>query len=281
MTAPTILKLQKLRDIHPEKHLFSFFDDNSDLSARYTYSSFLERVDFLAQNLNSHSFETGSRILLVFPPGLEMICSLYACAKAGLIAVPLPWPNKSRNNSLISRLEHVIKDCSPIAIFTISNISKLLSTENLTPLTWIYSDSIEFEQNAIKKNSHSNIFFLQYTSGSTSDPKGVQVTHDNILANRAVQVDHENPIGVSWLPQYHDLGLIPYYIFTALSGGETYGFSPNSFIKRPARWLEMMSKYKATASSAPNFAFKVCLNQSVISDSLISELDPCSRTHQT
>lgn len=273
MVAPTILRLQELAAIYPEKHLFSFFNENSELSESHTYVSFLDRVNVFACNLNSYGFETGSRVLLVFPPGLEMICALYACARAGLIGVPLPWPNKSKSDSLMMRLNHVIMDCNPEAIFTVSHISNLLSPENFKHLTWVYSDSIDFKKSDLDNTPHTDIFFLQYTSGSTSQPRGVRVTHENILANRALQVNHKNPIGVSWLPQYHDLGLIPYYIYTALSGGENYGFSPSSFIKRPARWLEMLSKYKATASSAPNFAFKVCLNKSIVSDELISKLD--------
>ena len=273
MVAPTILRLQELTAIHPEKHLFSFFNENFQLSESHTYASFIERVDLFASNLNLYGFETGGRVLLVFPPGLEMICALYACARAGLIGVPLPWPSKSKSDNLIMRLNHVIKDCNPEAIFTVSDISKLLPTENFKHLICVYSDLINFKKSELNNTPHTNIFFLQYTSGSTSQPRGVRVTHQNILANRALQVNHENPIGVSWLPQYHDLGLIPYYIYTALSGGENYGFSPSSFIKRPAYWLEMMSKYKATASSAPNFAFKVCLNKSIISDDLISKID--------
>ena len=84
------------------------------------------------------------------------------------------------------------------------------------------------------------------------------VTHDNILANCEAVVDHL-PIGVSWLPQYHDMGLIGYYIFFALKGGTTYGFSPVDFIQRPALWLETISRYRGTASSAPNFAYEYCL----------------------
>ena len=116
------------------------------------------------------------------------------------------------------------------------------------------------------------MLFLQYTSGSTSEPKGVMVSHDNILANCESVVDHL-PIGVSWLPQYHDMGLIGYYIFFALKGGTTYGFSPVDFIQRPALWLETISKYRGTASSAPNFAYEYCLRPEKLPAEALERLD--------
>ena len=120
--------------------------------------------------------------------------------------------------------------------------------------------------------ARSEVLFLQYTSGSTSDPKGVMVTHDNILHNCDAVVDHL-PVGVSWLPQYHDMGLIGYYLFFALKGGTTYGFSPMDFIQRPALWLETISRHRGTASSAPNFAYEYCLCPNKIPPETIETLD--------
>ena len=117
------------------------------------------------------------------------------------------------------------------------------------------------------------LLFLQYTSGSTCDPKGVMVSHDNVLANSRLVIDHEAPVAVSWLPQHHDMGLIGYYLNTAISGGTLYGFSPSSFIKRPALWLETISKYGGTASSAPNFAFEHCLRSGRIPRATLDRLD--------
>jgi acyl-CoA synthetase (AMP-forming)/AMP-acid ligase II len=142
----------------------------------------------------------------------------------------------------------------------------------VSKLKWIMTDDFNAAEPAPFPESHSEILFLQYTSGSTSDPKGVMVTHDNIKQNCDHILDH-TPIGVSWLPQYHDMGLIGYYLFFAIKGGTTYGFSPLDFMQRPALWLETISKYQATASSAPNFAFDYCLLPDKIPQSTLDKTD--------
>ncbi len=105
----------------------------------------------------------------------------------------------------------------------------------------------------------SKILFLQYTSGSTMEPKGVMVTHQNILETCPLVIDHPSPVVVSWLPQYHDMGLIGCYLYPALRGGTTYGFSPTDFIQRPILWFDTIHTYRATATAAPNFAYDYCL----------------------
>ena len=120
--------------------------------------------------------------------------------------------------------------------------------------------------------AHSDILFLQYTSGSTSDPKGVMVTHGNVLHNCATVFGHV-PIGVSWLPQYHDMGLIGAYLFVAVAGGTTYGISPIDFIQRPSLWLEAISRYRATVTAAPNFAYQYCLRPDKVQDKDLEQLD--------
>ena len=105
----------------------------------------------------------------------------------------------------------------------------------------------------------SKVLFLQYTSGSTMEPKGVMVTHDNILQTCPLVIDHPEPVVVSWLPQYHDMGLIGCYLYPALRGGTTHGFAPMDFIQRPALWFDAINTYQATATAAPNFAYDYCL----------------------
>jgi thioester reductase-like protein len=122
------------------------------------------------------------------------------------------------------------------------------------------------------RNDPGEILFLQYTSGSTSDPKGVIVSHANVLHNCASAVDH-TMIGVSWLPQYHDMGLIGYYLFPLIAGGSTYGFSPLDFLKRPALWLQTISRVRATYTSSPNFGYEYCLREDKLPDSEIEGVD--------
>src|SRR6185503_1884245 len=162
------------------------------------------------------------------------------------------------------KTDFIARDCEPVAVLTTrsyywsmklnqtrNNVATLSFTRSyVSQLEWIVTTDVNKGASADFDDVHSDVLFLQYTSGSTSEPKGVMVTHDNVLENCEAVIDHV-PIGVSWLPQYHDMGLIGYYIFFALKGGTTYGFSPVDFITRPALWLETISRYRGTASSAP------------------------------
>jgi len=121
-------------------------------------------------------------------------------------------------------------------------------------------------------NGQNSILFLQYTSGSTGDPKGVIVSHENVIHNCHATVDH-TPTAVCWLPQYHDMGLIGYYVYLVITGGTTYGFSPMDFLKRPILWLQTLSRVKATYTSSPNFGFEYCLREEKIPTSQLTDLD--------
>jgi thioester reductase-like protein len=274
-------------DQQPDKLLFSFLDISGNQTEKYTYSEFIHRTNAIASNLhNEHGFAPGSRILLAYPPGLEMICAFFACARLGLIPVPAYPPTSHGFESSLNKMTYIAKDCQAKAILTSrdyywsvklnlsrTNIAEsLFSTSYISKLSWINTEDFR----DVNKNGfpagHSDILFLQYTSGSTSEPKGVMVSHQNILHNCDLATDFI-PVGVSWLPQYHDMGLIGYYIYIALKGGTTYGFSPIDFIQRPALWLESITKYKATASSAPNFAFEYCLQPGKISEKTLEGLD--------
>jgi len=119
----------------------------------------------------------------------------------------------------------------------------------------------------------SEILFLQYTSGSTMEPKGVMVTHKNILDTCPLVIDHPNPVVVSWLPQYHDMGLIGCYLYPALRGGTTYGFASMDFIQRPILWFDTITAYQATATAAPNFAYDYCLRAGRLSKESLEDCD--------
>ncbi|MBK8493325.1 MAG: AMP-binding protein [Saprospirales bacterium] len=271
----------------PDKLLYSFLDINGNQVDKYTYSEFIHRTNAIASSLhNEYHFKKNDRILLAYPPGLEMICAFYACARLGLIPVPVYPPTSSGFESSLTKMTYIAKDCQAAAILTSrdyywsmklnlsrTNIAEFAFGESyISKLNWINTEDFrEVNKNGFPEG-YSEILFLQYTSGSTSNPKGVMVSHKNILHNCDLAADHV-PNGVSWLPQYHDMGLIGYYLFTALKGGNTYGFSSMDFIQRPSLWLESMSKYKATASSAPNFAFDYCLRPGKISEKTLETLD--------
>ncbi len=272
---------------NPDQLLYAFLDVEGHTTESYSYAQFLQRTTDIASHIRrTYPMDPGERVLLAYPPGVEMICAFFACVRLGLIPVPVYPPTGHGFEAALDKTDFIARDCQAAAVLTgrsyywsmklnetrnsVATLS--LRRSNFSRLKWIISTDADKSARADFSEAHSDVLFLQYTSGSTSDPKGVMVTHDNILENCKAVVDHR-PIGVSWLPQYHDMGLIGYYIFFALKGGTTYGFSPLDFIQRPALWLETISKYRGTASSAPNFAFEYCLRPEKVPAATLEHLD--------
>jgi thioester reductase-like protein len=283
-------KLNYWTEQHPDKLLYSFLDLSGAETERLTYAALQRRIEIIAGHLRSvHGFQTNDRLLLVYPAGLEIIAAFFACLRAGLTPVPVYPPNAHGFRAALYKMAHIAKDCGAAGILTSrqyhsaltdrmhkhnGNGDGSLSAEmayiaGLKRL--VTADMQELIQDAGEWSNE--IAFLQYTSGSTNHPKGVMVTHENLLHNCTLVVDHPSPVAVSWLPQYHDMGLIGYYLYSAFSGGTTYGFSPLDFIQRPSLWFETITKYRATASSAPNFAFEYCLRPGRISKETIETTD--------
>jgi acyl-CoA synthetase (AMP-forming)/AMP-acid ligase II len=285
---PSILeRLEYWVNKNPRKLLYAFLDLQGRETEKYTYEGFLGRVSAIAGGLRAaHRFENQDRLLLAYPPGLEMICAFFGCARAGLIPVPVYLPSVHGFQAALCRMAHVARDCGAAAILTSREYDATLEAHMarngnssdspeaacVSKLKRIITEDMR-SRVAERSFGGSEILFLQYTSGSTGSPKGVMVTHGNILHNCSLALDHSSPVGVSWLPQYHDMGLIGYYLYLALSGGATYGFSPVDFIQRPALWFDAIAKYRATASSAPNFAFEYCLRPGRLSKETLENID--------
>ncbi|MDB5433718.1 MAG: thioester reductase domain protein [Caulobacter sp.] len=267
----------------PDALLYSFLDSRGTEIERLTRGEFFARAMKIATHLRRDlDIAAGGRVLLAYPPGLEMICAFFGCAYAGLIPVPTAPPTAHGAEAALLKIAYVARDCSPAGVLSTTAVCALVAAQEnrrdalqnaAASLRWIATDGLPDIPVDPGVRARSPIFFLQYTSGSTSAPKGVMVTHDNILANAAQVVDHSGNVGVSWLPQHHDMGLIGYYINNAIIGGTLYGFSPSSFIQRPALWLESITKYRATATSAPNFALEYCLRPGRIPAARMDGLD--------
>jgi thioester reductase-like protein len=280
--------LNRLADEHPDRLLYSYLDVNGDPIESYTYASFLHRAEAIAGHLQKEGrFGAGDRLLLAYPPGLEMICAFFGCVRAGLIPVPVYPPSSRGFQSALYKMVHIARDCQAAGILTSRDYHASLRTnlarsgvaasgvdvDYISALPWIVTEDFVDTVAHVPAVEPSKILFLQYTSGSTMEPKGVVVTHENILNTYSLVIDHPEPIVVSWLPQYHDMGLIGCYLYPALKGGTTYGFSPTDFIQRPILWFDSITAYGATATAAPNFAYDYCLRAGRLSRESLEACD--------
>ena len=288
MIASILDKLDSLGDQHPHRLLYSYIDVNGNPVGGYSYESFLHRTKVIAGHLRKeHGFKSQDRLLLAYPPGLEMICAFFGCVRAGLIPVPVYPPSSRGFQGALYKMVHIAKDCQAAGILTSkdylgslkSNLARSgvsacgVDVDYVSGLRWVVTEDFVDTVSDETFNGASNILFLQYTSGSTRDPKGVMVTHENILHNCPLVIDHPAPVVVSWLPQYHDMGLIGCYLYPALTGGTTYGFAPNDFIQRPTLWFDAIKTYEASASAAPNFAYDYCLRAGRVSKESLETCD--------
>jgi len=209
----------------------------------------------------------GERALLLYPAGLDFIAGFFGCLYAGIVAVPLYPPDAGLRASSVRRLFAVADDARPSLVLTTGELMRALRPRlaGLAHLPWVATDETPLDGAAAWspfEPSPDDLAFLQYTSGSTGDPKGVMLSHRNILANeamlaRAWQCDERTPL-VSWLPLFHDMGLITQVVLSLYAGSNVTLMSPLHFLQRPARWLRAISQYRAEISGGPNFAFDLC-----------------------
>ncbi len=301
MSASIIELLLKRAVAEPTKIAYRFLSEHQESSI--SYGDLELKVLTLANTIRSQAKE-GDRVLLVYPPGLDYIITFYACLLARVIAVPVYPP---ANKELIDKIQHILTDCKPSLILSsneitdqikqlkwikkLSNIPliKLISPYvsqrivhfqwDFDTITWLSTDNIPIDTSLSPENfilpKENTLAFLQYTSGSTGHPKGVMVSHCNIMHNqKLIQTGfdlNQTDIISGWLPPYHDMGLIGAIMQPMYLGSEGVYMSPLHFIKKPLRWLEMISKYKSTTSGGPNFAYSLCANK--IKDSDIEHLD--------
>ena len=220
----------------------------------------------------------GDRVLLLFGPGLDFVWGFLGCLWAGVVAVPAYPP---RNKKHHPRLDAILRDAEPRCLLVgqtgASKLDEWLSSA--PPIERIDTASIDFSLNelrpAISAPRPADLALLQYTSGSTSAPKGVMVTHANLAHNSEAvrQASHlgAHSVSVSWLPSFHDMGLVDGVLQPLYTGFPAYLMAPSTFIQRPATWLEAISRYGATHCGGPNFGFEACIQG--VTDAQMDGLD--------
>jgi acyl-CoA synthetase (AMP-forming)/AMP-acid ligase II len=213
----------------------------------------------------------GERVLLFFPPGLDVVPAFFGSLFARTIAVLAYPPAGSRTDRMLLRLRGMAADASFSAVVSAPSVLAkkdwlVAAIPELGNAVWINSDEIPASSSIAEENAAPDeIALLQYTSGSTSRPRGVMVTHRNLLHNLAssASLAAHGPasVAVTWLPVNHDMGLIDGILQPAFSGFPVWVMSPAAFLQRPARWLEAISRLQATHSGGPDFAYDLCVRR--------------------
>jgi acyl-CoA synthetase (AMP-forming)/AMP-acid ligase II len=246
---------------------FSYNGDDEDKS-QLTYRELDMKARAIAYRLQQHG-APGRRVLVFCRPGLGHIAGFFGCVYAGAIPVPV-------HEKLAPRMASVVPDAqasfalaapeTPAKVKTA--VDRLVGVIDGQPLRWGLTDATveDAEKWVAPDIDASTTALMQYTSGSTRAPKGIVVSHHNLLHNlaaiRQVWHDDDHTIGVHWLPQHHDMGLIGASLVRLYVGCTTVLMSPAAFITRPMRWLEAMSRHRATVTAAPNFAYDLCVERS-------------------
>lgn len=266
----TLVELLVKRALHQEqRHAYSFLRQGEVEESRLTYGELDAQARAIARMLQEKG-TAGKPVILLHAPGLAYIAAFFGCLYAGAIAIPAYPPNSARS---VPRIEAIVTDSQADIILTgnamLSHLEKYFAhVPALHNCECLASDTLdlllgqEWQQPAIDS---STLAFLQYTSGSTATPKGVMVTHGNLLANLYMLEKHIGLTAdsrmVSWLPPYHDMGLIGGILSPLYTGYSATLMAPVSFLQRPFRWLKAISDTSATISFAPNFAYELCLRK--------------------
>lgn len=261
--------LRRRAEVFSEKRLFTFLADGEGQESHLTYRDLDRRARAVAARLQA-SGVAGERALLLYPPGLEFLSAFFGCLAAGVIAVPASLP---RVNRPMTRLRSIVADARPRALLTTQAqwADADRWTAAIPELEGVPRVATDLVDDALSGDwtdpgsSRDTLAFLQYTSGSTAAPKGVMVTHGNLLHNSTLIRDcfgsTPESRGVFWLPLFHDMGLIGGVVQTVYCGGASTLLPPIAFLQRPARWLQAIARTGATISGGPNFAYDLCVRK--------------------
>ncbi len=276
----TLVELVRHRAKHQRDDIaFTYLVDGEDDVVEMTNGELDRRARTIGVWLEAHNL-CGERALLLYPPGLEFITAFFGCLYAGVVAVPVYPPRRNRS---LERIQTIADDAeAKVALTTDSVLQRVESlideTPHLKELTWIATSHLEDKtaEGWEMPDIHADtLAFLQYTSGSTGTPKGVMLDHANLVHNSALisyGFEHSRSgIGVYWLPSYHDMGLIGGILQPLYVGRPNVFMSPMSFLQRPLRWLNAITKYRGTTSGGPNFAYDLCVRK--ITEEQIDQLD--------
>lgn len=282
-TIPAVLR--ERASLQPNDIAFTFIDYEQDWNGvehTLTWAQLYRKTLNLAQELGSKA-NVGDRAVILSPQNFDYVIAFLASLEAGLIAVPLSVPHGGAHDE---RTTSVLRDTSPAIVLTSSSVAATVreyATANGNDAVVIEVDTLDLDQKGARpaRVRRPETAYLQYTSGSTRRPAGVEISHGNLSANFEQMMagffgDHGNVAPpdttfVSWLPFYHDMGLMLGICVPVLGGIRTVLTSPVAFLQRPARWMQLLASYPRTLSAGPNFAFELALGRT--SDEDMAGLD--------
>jgi acyl-CoA synthetase (AMP-forming)/AMP-acid ligase II/acyl carrier protein len=262
----TMASQLKWRAIHlPDRLALCYLADGEHETQRLTYRELDADANKIAARLQALNLKN-KPVLMLYSSGLEFVKAFFGCLYAGAIAVPTYVP---KSKHLLQKIEGIQQDCGARIILTTQDLldEGYLNDSNLSDLLFLATDDVSRQkQMEICHDTRTlpeDVVFIQYTSGSTSHPKGAIVTNKNIMVNQIMLQSvfelNEESVGVTWLPLFHDMGLIASLLNAVFVGYPIYIMPPSAFIRNPVRWLQCITKYKGTYSCAPNFAYDLCV----------------------
>jgi acyl-CoA synthetase (AMP-forming)/AMP-acid ligase II len=263
----------------PDRLGYRYLVDGETEEQTLTYAEADARTRAVAAAVRAAGGGPGSRVLLVLPPGLDYVVAVLGCLYARTVAVPVYPPDPFRLDRSLGRVVAVARDAEPVVALTIAPLLGYVEelgkqAPELAALRWVAVDiAPEPDDHAVSDVAEvaaDDLAVLQYTSGSTAQPRGVMLSHRNLLHNsdlirRTFQVTPESH-GLIWLPPYHDMGLIGGLVQPLYVGCPVTLMSPLHFLEQPLRWLRAISRYRTTASGGPNFAFDLCARRATDDD---------------
>ncbi|WFE98683.1 non-ribosomal peptide synthetase [Micromonospora sp. WMMD964] len=252
----------------PDRRAYLFLDRDGLERESLTFAALDRRAKAIATRVRRHA-APGDRVLILHPPSLEYIACFFGCLYAGVVAVTAYPPNFTRR---LERIRGLVRDSSPALALTTDRISAAASArftqaEELVGFDWLDTATVADDDAdwCPPRIDGDSLAFLQYTSGTTGDPRGVMVSHGNLLRNAATLHDavgyHPDDRMVSWLPPYHDMGLIAGVLQPVHGGFEAVLLAPATFALDPFQWLQAISRYGGTTSYAPDFAYNLCTDR--------------------
>lgn len=270
--ASLVDRLRGRADVQPDDRAYTFLENGEREGATLTWGGLERRSRAIAAAIHALA-PAGARALLLCPPGLDFVPAFFGALFARVVAVPCYAPRIGRPDRSLQRLEGIVRDASVSLVVAPQHLvdrADLLAAAipALERAAWLSLDTVPIEHASAwrpPRIDRDTLAFLQYTSGSTGSPRGVMVTHGNLLHNLAyadaLSSHTAESAGVSWLPVNHDMGLIQGVLQPAFSGFPAWLMAPAAFLQRPARWLQAISRVRATLSGGPNFAYDLCVRR--------------------